>query len=322
MVSCVVLTDNVAFAVMIPTMAAVIIFMFSRFFDSKHLEQAAKTELIFAGSTIFLVLAMIIVLPLMCIVLTNVGNDMLKIVDPASNPNYDNLIDISKAVMAPHVICMRTIMGALYYISTFFEMSATTYIEVFMSEVAGGFIYKMFTERINNTASILTFYTYIYYLIFHILNFIKQTAFTIFLPAGIILRAFPPTRGAGAYVIAFTLGLYFVFPFAFIMMNVAQFDYTHGTMCDITQVPETDHPTSTNFADPTKKSEADSWVKRNMANTESFLDSIYGYVKKLTVSMCLTPLMAMVITLTFVLSTTSLFGGNIPEVGRGLVKLI
>jgi hypothetical protein len=33
-------------------------------------------------------------------------------------------------------------------------------------------------------------------------------------------------------------------------------------------------------------------------------------------------MIALVILMTFVLNATNLFGGNIPEIGRGLVKLI
>ena len=39
-------------------------------------------------------------------------------------------------------------------------------------------------------------------------------------------------------------------------------------------------------------------------------------------AICVFPIIALVILLTFVLNTTNLFGGNIPEIGRGLVKLI
>ena len=46
------------------------------------------------------------------------------------------------------------------------------------------------------------------------------------------------------------------------------------------------------------------------------------FTRHLVSAICVFPLIALVILFTFVLNTTNLFGGNIPEIGRGLVKLI
>ena len=46
------------------------------------------------------------------------------------------------------------------------------------------------------------------------------------------------------------------------------------------------------------------------------------FERNLVHSICIFPMMAFVVLLTFVLNATNLFGGNIPEIGRGLVKLI
>jgi hypothetical protein len=313
---------NVALATAVPIAVAAILLMLARFFDNKQLEQAGKTELVFAGSTVFLVLALVALVPLVCSLTTEVGNDILRSATGNQNIQYQDTIDMTLGVIKPHLECMVTAMGTLYYASTFFEMSSTTYIEVFMSEVSSGFIYKMFTERIINTANMLTFYSYIYYLMVHILNFVKATALTLFLPLGILLRAFPPTRGAGAYVLAFALGIYFVFPLSYIMMNLIPYQYTSSAGCGFSSMSEEEVPNSANALDPNRVKESESWVQRKLDFMSGFLDETAGYLKQLTIVMCLTPVMAMTITLSFVLSSTSLFGGNIPEVGRGLVKLI
>jgi len=52
-----------------------------------------------------------------------------------------------------------------------------------------------------------------------LLCFIKQQMLTVFMPLGIILRAFPITRSAGGAIIAIAVGLYFVYPF---MLTVNQ----------------------------------------------------------------------------------------------------
>ena len=68
------------------------------------------------------------------------------------------------------------------------------------------------------------------------LQFIKDIAFTIVLPIGFILRVFPFTREAGAFIIAAAIAFYAVFPLTYvfnqmIMMEVLQ-DPMVASWCD------------------------------------------------------------------------------------------
>lgn len=309
-------------AAMLPALIAAMMIMISRFLDAKHLEQAAKTELVYAGSTVFLAICLVVFVSLAQTAFLEAGNNIVY-GSTGQQINATDLIDLVKAYMYPRMDCMKDMLNVLYHMAIVFEMTATTYIEVFMSEVSSGFVYKLFTERINNTTSSITFYMYIYYLMVHILNFLKYTALSMFLPIGILLRAFPPTRGAGAYIIAFSLGVYFIFPISYLMMNFLPADYAGNNCVTIPDTMLEGMPSSAGLSDQEKPKEAESWAKRNTDSAQNILDKMeLGILKQLTINLCLTPLMALVITLSFVLSATSLFGGNIPEVGRGLVKLI
>lgn len=313
----------VALATIASVFAATILWMVSKYFELKNLEQNAKAEMVFAASTVILVLFLVLFLNEMEPILESIMNDIAKDAIGASNlPTKDtSMIDLTKALMEPKVACMKKAMATLYIIAIPHEMAASTYIEIFMSEVASGFAVKAVTERITNTTNAITFYTFIYYLFVNILNFVKYTALTILLPAGILMRSFPPTRGAGAYVMAFAIGMYFIFPLSYIVTDLMVLDYS-GDWCAIPVLK--DNPlSSSGMFDQAKIKEAESWVERNLQSTSLITEFISGkVVKQLTLSICLIPLMALTITLTFVLSSTSLFGGNIPEVGRGLIKLI
>ena len=312
----------VALATIASVFAATILWMVSKYFDLKNLEQNAKAEMVFAASTVILVLFLVLFLNEMEPLMEGVMNDISQQAIGANNvPTDSSMIELTKALMKPKVDCMKNAMTTLYIIAIPHEMAASTYIEIFMSEVASGFAVKAVTERISNTTNAITFYTFIYYLFVNILNFVKYTALTILLPAGILMRSFPPTRGAGAYVMAFAIGMYFIFPLSYIVTDLMVLDYS-GDWCVIPVLK--DNPlSSSGMFDQTKIKEAESWIERNIQSTSMITEFISGkVVKQLTLSICLIPLMALTITLTFVLSSTSLFGGNIPEVGRGLIKLI
>lgn len=53
----------------------------------------------------------------------------------------------------------------------------------------------------------------------NLLTFIQSTMMFYFLPAGVILRSFNPTRSVGAFLMALAIGLYFVFPLTYVLAN-------------------------------------------------------------------------------------------------------
>ncbi len=350
-------------AAAISVLAAIFLIQISRILGLRNLEQVAKSELVFAVSTVLIVV--------MALTMIQLGERLLAS-DPQSlakcfylgsfNCNCDaqvtfpeqrTLIDWTKLYMKTPQDCVQKFMTTLYWASIPLEFCTSIYAEVFMSEVASGFGCKPFAERISNTASQLTFFTYIYYLLDYILDFIKYYG-GFFFSIGVVLRAFPPTRGVGAYVMALSFGLYFIFPLSYILIASISAPHTQsqlvvpenraavtggGLSC---ATPASGTAGGTNFryicllpeiADPHDSScqsismgEAFSVGDRIRAISDALVSlfsfQIGDFLRHISNAICVFPLIAAVIFMTFVLNTTGLFGGNIPEIGRGLVKLI
>lgn len=51
------------------------------------------------------------------------------------------------------------------------------------------------------------------------INYVANNMLTVFLPVGIVLRAIPFTRSIGALLISLAIGLYFIYPFLFILTD-------------------------------------------------------------------------------------------------------
>ncbi len=330
--------------------------MLSRLFGLRNLEQIAKTEFIYAASTVLIVIMVSLII--------SRGEDALAggscslvermylstfqcTCDPTgagpATPVFqqNTLIDWMKLYLATPAGCVQKFMNVLFFLSVPVEAAASVYMEIFMSEHATGFGVKWLAERITNTTQSLTFYMYIYYLLIHILNFIKYYA-GFFFSIGVVLRAFPPTRGGGAYLMAISFGLYFVFPFSYIMVATAAMPHAQADMiipenancapdpadgsfkylCMLPQVPSPEEYSCSSGS----MAEIPSYVERVKENAgvlKSMLTTeVSEFVRHLVSAICIFPLVALVILFTFVLNTTNLFGGNIPEIGRGLVKLI
>ena len=334
-------------AALISVFASTLLLMFSKAFQYSQFQQAAKVEIIYAASTVFLVLVIVGLITAGESTLVNIASNMFSSsfgipisgVLTAPSGEQATLIDITKLYMQPSVKCSQSIINWLYVVSIPSEAIASVYMEIFMSEHASGFGFKVITERINNATQFLQFFIFVYYLIVHMLNFINHYAL-FFVGVGIVLRAFPPTRGAGAYIIALSLGLYFVYPLVYIlgssmtlpyikpsfMQNSGTLEYEPGkgfisnTVCN---TPDVGNLQFCSFSSAGKIFEIKSWMDLHKGVITTFLDSnLTSFFTHIVVTICFLPLVSMILVLTFVLSTTNLFGGNIPEIGRGLIKFL
>lgn len=345
---------------------SIILIMISRLLDMINLEQMAKTELTYAATTILIVLMIIglihiaepslvrFVRSTYFYSLNQGSNTMVPLLPDGTVAS--TMIDYVKLYMAAPMHCVSDFMWSMYLLSIPVDALASVYMEIFMSEHASGFGFKWISERIANTTQMLTFYTYIYYVLIHLLNFVKYYA-GYFFSLGVVLRAFPPTRGAGAYLMAISIGLYFIFPLTYVLISTISLPHAQANILTVNQnllsggnVPNAAAPgvegsagiseddyyvcalpeVPTNMADLGCSAQSAPSLMRMRTNfflnrevLESLLTlHVSELARHLMSSLCIFPLVSLVALITFVLNTTNLFGGNIPEIGRGLIKLI
>ncbi len=339
-------------AAFISILASVLLLMLSRLLDLRQLETVFKAEMVFAASTVLLVLMLVTMVDLSENLLLGSGGGagimggMLSaayssgsdIPPPATFLPDAKLTDVAILYITPMAKCSTAFIRVLYTLSIPSEAISTMYEEIFMSEQATGGGIKPLTTTITQATKLLTFYMLVYYILVHTLNFIKHYAM-FFLSIGVVLRAFPPTRGAGAYLIAISLGLYFVFPFTFIFMSALSSTQMQGLVdvdlsapvrgesfvCNLPEdVLGITAPQSCGVQHRASVKEAENWLDAYGSDYRNFLDVLFkgNFLGSLTANICFIPLIAMVAVISFVISTTGLFGGSIPEIGRGLVKLI
>jgi len=328
--------------------------MFARLFDQREFEQTAKKEFVFAASSVFIVVFVIMVLAFGDGILAEVGKKMYIDTISYCHPDApaevcasiakikglttkeDTLIDVMKLYMEGPAKCTQDFLTTLYTISIPVEACASLFMEIFMSEHMSCFGFKWVAERITNTTQMMTFYMFAYFLLIHILNFVKFYAGPFF-ALGVILRAVPPTRGAGAYLMALSVGLYFILPFSYILISTVSLIHSNTGFIQASGVDTAGTGIEWICAKPAigdidglacgtesieKQFEYRAWLKANDAGIKTFINDLHDILLHIASVICIFPLVAMVIFFTFVLNTTNLFGGNIPEIGRGLVRLI
>jgi hypothetical protein len=335
---------------------SIMLIMLSRLFDLKQLEQTGKKEFVFAASTVFIVMFVILLLSLADDKITEIGKEMYwtaisfcpdqnsKICQKLNDPNkdwlaaikVDTVIDLMQLYMQPPAKCTQEFLDYMYVASIPIEACASLFMEIYMSEHMSCFGLKWLAERITNTTQMMTFYMFTYYMLFHMLNFIKNYA-GFFFALGVVLRALPPTRGAGAYVMALAVGLYFVLPFSYVLISTVSMTHANtgfiapsgvdgatGAITYICATPAIGDVEALGCGTESiaKQFELRSTLESKSVDYSEFFGNLHDIMMNLISVICVFPLVAFIILFSFVLNTTNLFGGNIPEIGRGLVRLI
>ncbi|MCX8198180.1 MAG: hypothetical protein N3F07_03245, partial [Candidatus Micrarchaeota archaeon] len=166
------------------------------------------------------------------------------------------------------------------------------------------------------------------YIQYFVLEFSQYTMLQIFLPLGLILRVLPITRGVGGLLTAFALGFGFVFPATYVliiaMMPSNQYACTHiDTANDFSRQMFGakflgDDPCFNNAG---ARGMA---IYQSKANSDKDIDTaaLMHAVKQLYLQVVFYPMISLIITFTFVRQTGSLFGADLAEIGRGLIKII
>jgi hypothetical protein len=145
-----------------------------------------------------------------------------------------NPFEVSYAFMRKLVDCTRNQYTRTYDISVIYEWVGNMQIQ-FSWKAPGPSIFKFIPmageigripmmrqiQEKEVLADELTWLTILLHMQLAIMRFAETSMFTVFLPIGIILRAFPPTRGAGAVMMAIAIGLYIVYPLVYTLLAVS-----------------------------------------------------------------------------------------------------
>lgn len=328
-------------AAFIAVLVSALLIMLSRIFDFKLLEQAAKSELVFAASSILVVIALIALIGEGTEVGKRMASEMyvytyqhagylsytevdpttgaetVRTLTPAlfSDPGY-TLIEINILYMRSVMYCAESMGVWAFRLSMIGHELSTIRQDVFMAYPMSGWAWGGMAQSADNLLNTIYFMEFMYWLIIYILRFMDVFTLPYLLPLGIVMRAFPPTRGAGAYVIAFSIAIYLVFPLAYL---AAAFSSPYPNLCATPQIPE---PA---FGENSKAgifTELIMWFRAFEGDILDMLQKFSDLTNALMMNLCLFPFLALTIAMTFMQFTNGLFGANIPEIGRGLVKLI
>ncbi len=216
-------------AVVIALIINAVLLMFSKGFKITELEHYAESEILQAVAT-----GMIAVLLIGILVGTSqiatmfLGSGSAPLcgiqISGQEEKTFDNAIDIARCRIKEKSIAIAEVQDR---VTTGSDVAAkfnlmNLGLSIFgITFFRGDWVGSMFqeTETIRLTNNLATTLLVGMNGISFMLLYIKNTMLSMFIPLGIFLRSFHFTRGAGALFISLGVGLYFIFPVLFVMLD-------------------------------------------------------------------------------------------------------
>jgi hypothetical protein len=219
--------------------------------------------------------------------------------------------------------CAANKVKVLYRQSVPYERIANMRITLVVANVPieiGTIISPLFFGKINDIEYYANEYSWLIIFIYiqkYLTAFAETSMFTIFLPVGIVLRAFPPTRGAGAVLIAAAIGFYIVYPTVYALLILSSYNQIPGCAISMPPINVKEVAKSCPLS-PSAPIEAIQSVIQNPPDI-SKLKAGTGELRFYIYSFFIISLGA---TLIFIRSSAGIFGADISEIGRNMFKLL
>lgn len=305
---------------LISVIGTAILIMAAKVFSLRELEQGAKAELTFAISTVLIVLFLVLAVNFADSLAMSFALESSKIIF-GKEMHVNNFWEVSKLYMVNVYECYLSFEKISVSIDAVLSTILRISFSAFYFDPISGYTFGILHEFIKNILGLFYYFKWGYKLMIKTVDFFFYIGFPIIFPTGVALRAFPPTRGTGAYLMAFSIAIYFVFPIAYLFaVGIMQ----SPILCSAFILKFTPL-----LLDPCEIEDTNifgllfSWLTGNLEFINVFFkEFIPGILREFCLNLCIFPFIALMITFSFINSGSSLFGANIPEVGRGLVKLI
>ncbi|MFH1285448.1 MAG: hypothetical protein ABIH99_02590 [Candidatus Micrarchaeota archaeon] len=337
-------------SLLIAVFLTTIAYMLSILFGAANMKRWAKGEYFNIAASALLVLGLIIFVNLISAKAAMISTSIVQIygvtlpeqctASVEQNPHLASFI-FADCYLNEILVCLKTMYLYLFSSNFAVEMMEKTSLSVGGFDTIGGSI--MWSRLVNLAhyfTHTITFLIVAIYFLRHLLEFSAGTMISAFLPLGITLRVFPFTRGLGALLIAIAIGLYVVFPITLAVMFAMSGSATLACPIDAGAVSA---PNQIYASDPTfwpilwragvtslgviagtvvSTVSPLTGVGVFIGSQAAILSLISSYLNFLVLQTFLFPLVSLTVTFTFIRATSQLFGADVAELGKGLMKLI
>jgi hypothetical protein len=304
------------------------ILMLARAFNIKEIETFAKSEILQTWATAVMAFFLVVMVSsamqlaasmihgqLVC------GDEVINIDSTDAESAMENAFDAIRCRLQSRASEVAQIQGALA------EGSLTEFnrlniglsmfgITFFKGDWVGDWYEGVESKRIaNNLATVLLIGLNAQS---SVLQYIKANALHVFIPVGILLRSFYFTRSVGALFISVGIGMFFIFPVFFVLLDPGFTASTPPTsMLGGQQTPYC-YATMSNTVSTIQSSES----QGGTAVTNLAMEQLGEDLSKSYISLIIHPLVALFLTMAFVRYIMTVLGGDTYELTKMITKVV
>lgn len=233
---------------------------------------------------------------------------------------FDPYVFVQSFLKTTMIGCEQTVYRTLYSVNYFYKVIATIKAETMGIEPVGGWYTTVYTSSMEYIMGHINMLLLLHWVQIRFLSIVKYAA-PLMIQIGLVLRAFPMSRGAGGLLLAMGFGFFAVYPISLAMLITMQ-------PPGVSFCTQFEPPPMMNLQNNEITADAGGVILAyytTVANENSvmgLLEQAKSFLPLFYMQAMFYPMVALIITFTFVRQTGALFGADLNEIGRGLVKLI
>lgn len=217
--------------------------------------------------------------------------------------------------------CEKTVYRAVYLPNLYYRAASRLSTEIIGAEALGGWYATVYAGFFEYVAGHINNLLLLNYLQIRLLSLLKYAS-PLFIQLGLLLRVFPLTRGSGGLLMAIGFGFFAVYPISLALLMTLQ-PPSSLLLCGTTF-----HPPAMLGTDPFCGNDIGAFIQARYSllatqnGVSILLEQIKLFLPVFWIQSIFLPMVALIVTFTFIRQTGSLLGADLAEIGRGLIKLI
>ncbi|MDE1798519.1 MAG: hypothetical protein KGH63_03875, partial [Candidatus Micrarchaeota archaeon] len=234
---------------------------------------------------------------------------------------YDPFAYTQNYIQTSFMDCEKTIYRTIYPINFYYKFVGKIFSETLGAEKLGGWYTSAYTGMMDYVVGNINNLLLLHYIQRRFLSVIKYVM-PLLIEIGLVLRAFPLTRGTGGLLIAVGFGFFTVYPVSLALLTTLQAPPS-STFCTGISPPAMLNLNDVSCGtDPGAVMLAYYNIAGSQKETASLLTQIENFLPSFYLQAVFFPLVALTVTWSFTREFAELLSGDLNEIGRGLIKLI
>ena len=301
-----------------------LIYMLGVAFQLPHLKSWAKSEYMQVIITFLLTAALIAASAQVWSLMVDSVSSFYKVSHPEmANPNlyYEPFSFAQSFINTTLISCEKNVYTTIYPINYYYRVASRLTAEGIGNDPAGGWYTSAYTGFFEYITGHVQYLLLLHYVQIRFLSLIKYVM-PLLIEIGLVLRVFPYSRGAGGLLMAIGFGFFIIYPISIAMLMTLLPSPTYSFCTGFHPPPLLDMSDVNCVQTPGDMMQVKMDIQASQGEVGSLMSQLETFLPVFYLQGMFLPLVALTITFTFIRQTGAIFGADLAEIGRGLIKLI